>query len=254
MLDWNGRRIPYAETRGGVIAVTNPIHNLVGMEQERSIPSELIPKIHKSPHIRYFSGDERRRCKSSWGFYCDLQSMHSEDAITWSVFGTMARSTRTRKEAWLREFFEILNLSIAKVERSEIRLWHRLRHPDSIFLGGPEVDVLISTEDTLMLIEAKWLSPVDQNQGESGTKDQIQLRGEFLAKFGPRLFPPYFHYVVVGISLLEGTFVDTTPKTVLFRSITWEVVCALRAHPLATELGKYYEWRKAHTHSKRLKI
>jgi hypothetical protein len=49
---------------------------------------ELIQKIYQRREARAFSGDEHRLATATLGFYSDLESsIHSEDAITWGVFG-----------------------------------------------------------------------------------------------------------------------------------------------------------------------
>lgn len=84
--------------------------------------------------------------------------------------------------------------------------------------GCPEIDVGITTSNTVILAEAKWLSGIGATQGKAKDKNQIQLRGEFLAKYGAGiLFPGRPHKVVLGISLLPNAFKDTTPKGVSLR-------------------------------------
>lgn len=46
-------------------------------------------------------GDERRFATATLGFYSDLQSIHSEDAITWSVFGPVIHAAATMREAFV---------------------------------------------------------------------------------------------------------------------------------------------------------
>jgi hypothetical protein len=53
-------------------------------------------------------------------------------------------------------------------------------------------------------------------------KDQIQLRGEFLERYGPCIFPNRSVFAVVGVSLVTDAFKDTTPDAIAFRSTTWE--------------------------------
>ena len=48
-------------------------------------------------------------CTSGLGFYCDLQSLHSEEAITWSVFGTAARAPQPVLKDWLADLMRLLN-------------------------------------------------------------------------------------------------------------------------------------------------
>lgn len=78
-------------------------------------------------------------------------------------------------------------------------------------------------------------------------KDQIQLRGEFLAKYGSRIFPNRTEFAVIGISLFLGAFTDTTPGKIALRSATWEQVCGLESHPQAEELWRYFRWKSGHS-------
>lgn len=148
---------------------------------------------------------------------------------------------------WLAELLTVLGLPGVQTEDAEIFLWRRIPHPDTLGPGGPEIDVGISTANALILVEAKWLSGVGAAQGKKKDKDQIQLRGEFLAKYAPRLFPNRSQFAVVGIGLSADSFADTTPEGVLFRSATWEVICSLTTHPLAEEVRRYFTWKRQHT-------
>jgi len=85
---------------------------------------------------------------------------------------------------------------------------------------------------------------VDASQGKLKDKDQIQLRGEFLKNYGPRLFPNRSVF-----SLFEDAFKDTTPEGITFRSTKWENICSLTSHPHAEELRRYFDWKKEHTRS-----
>lgn len=51
-------------------------------------PPEIVQKLNKSNHKLAFMGKIFADPKFTLGFNSDLQSIHSEDAITWSVFGT----------------------------------------------------------------------------------------------------------------------------------------------------------------------
>lgn len=94
MKDWNEQEIATAHSRGGVTVTTHPFDNLVRSGCSPWPPSEVVQKLYQSRQIRAFTGVDAKSCTSGLGFYCDLQSIHSEDAITWSVFGTVARSPR----------------------------------------------------------------------------------------------------------------------------------------------------------------
>ena len=247
MKDWNQTEIACARSKGGVIVTAHPFDNLIRTGCTPWPPPEIVQKLYQSRQVRAFTGKDERICKSGLGFYCDLQSIHSEDAITWSVFGTVGRTPQPDLEAWIAELFRLVDLPGLQAEGAEVFLWHRVPHPDTLVPGGPEIDVGISTANAIILGEAKWQSGVGVAQGKMRDKDQIQLRGEFLKKYGPSLFPNRSVFVVLGISLFPDVFKDTTPEGIIFRSTTWEDICSLPSHPHAEELGRYYRWKREHT-------
>lgn len=254
MKDWNDKEIKCARSKGGVIATADPFDNLIKTGSYPWPPSELTQKLYQSRHLGAFEEEERELCISGKGFYCDLQSIHSEDAITWSVFGTVARASEIQRTAWLNDLFELLELSHLQKEPAEIFLWRRIPHPDTLVPGGPEIDFGISTGNAIILGEAKWLSGIGRAQGKGRNKDQIQLRGEFLERYKGFLYPEGFELIVLGVGLFESAFINTVPEGIIFKTLTWESICSLASHPCAEELKKYYEWKKANTRIARGKI
>ena len=250
-LDWNRRAIPVARSKGGVKAVSHPYDNLIRTGFTAWPPPEIVQKLYKSRHDQAFEGKDLEIATSGLGYYCDLQSLHSEDAITWSVFGTIARAAQDILETWLRDLFRLIDLPDANTDNAEISLWRRIPHPDTLVPGGPEIDMSIMTSNTVILAEAKWRSGVGAKQGKARDKDQIQLRGEFLAKYGAGIFPDRTHKVVLGISLLPNAFKDTTPKGVSFRTTSWQHLSALPSHPVVDELTRYVEWKTINSRMKR---
>lgn len=247
MKDWNNNEIAIAHSKGGVIVTAHPYDNVVRTGCVSWPPPEIVQKLYRSRQIRAFAGADERICTSGLGYYCDLQSIHSEDAITWSVFGTASRASQPLLKVWLADLFRLLDLRRAQTNDPQVFLWRRLPHPDTLVPGGPEIDAGILTVNALVLIEAKWQSEVQARQGKMRDKDQIQLRGEFLAKYGSRIFPNRTEFAVVGISLFTKSFTDTTPAGVAFRSATWEQICGLNSHPQAEELVRYFRWKREHT-------
>lgn len=113
--------------------------------------------------------------------------------------------------------------------------------------GGPEIDFGIYTETIVLLGEAKWFSSVDTAQGQHGDRDQIQLRIEFLNKFGRRIFTFVKEMIVVGIGL-ENNFINTgLNEKVQCVGITWDEVSKIWSHPLADEVKRYFEWKKRYS-------
>ncbi len=247
MLDWNGTPTPIAHSKGGVKAVAHPFDNLIRTGISAWPPPEIVQKLYKSRQSRAFEGKNLEIATSGLGYYCDLQSLHSEDAITWSVFGTIARAPQDILENWLRDLFRLIDLPDSDSDNAEIFLWRRIPHPDTLVPGGPEIDVGITTSNTVILGEAKWLSGIGAAQGKAKNKDQIQLRGEFLAEYGSAIFPKRSHKVVLGVSLLPNAFKDTTPEGVIFRASLWRSLCNLPSHPLAEELSSHVEWKLANS-------
>jgi len=245
--DWNGKEIAFAQSRGGVGVVAHPFDNLIQTGCTPWPPPEIIQKLYKSRQGQAFDNHQLAICESGLGYYCDLQSLNSEDAITWSVFGTVALSQKHLLEKWLVDLFHLLDLEDATTDKAEIFLWRRIPHPDTLVSGGPEIDFGIITRNTIVLGEAKWRSGVGTAQGKMKDKDQIQLRGEFLEKYGQHFFPTSSTRAVVCVSLLPNAFVNTVPSGITFRATTWEQVCSLPSHPYADEVQRYFNWKKENT-------
>lgn len=246
MKDWNGRKINFAKSKEGVIVVTHPFDNLISTNCIPWPPPEIVQKLYKSTQIRAFQDTQSSICTSGLTYYCDLQSLHSEDAITWSVFGTVAYSSLSERENWVSQFFKLLDISGAVSTNAVIFLWRRIPHPDTLVLGGPELDFGIITDNTLILGEAKWQSGVGSAQGKKKNKDQIQLRGEFLEKYGKIIFPSLKVQIVVGVGLYQNAFNNTVPSGVSFLSTTWKDICSIQSHPHFDEIQRYYEWKLDH--------
>ena len=236
-----------AQSKGGVLAVANPLDNLISTNIVPWPTADIIQKLYRSRQESAFSGEDLVIAKSVLGYYSDLQSLHSEDAITWSVFGTASRAPRVNRERWIAELFKILDIQRASPTQAEIFLWQRIPHPETFVPGGPEIDFGIITSNAIILGEAKWQSGVGKRQGKEKDKDQIQLRREFLKYYGSRILGSCTVQVVVGISLVTDAFTNTVPSGTLFRTITWDDICCLSCHPNVDELKRYYEWKRQNT-------
>jgi hypothetical protein len=252
MQDWNGKEIAFAHSKGGGQIVAHPMDNLISTGCLPWPPAEIVQKLYRSRQENAFTGEQLAICKSGLGYYCDLQSLNSEDAITWSVFGTIARSDRNHREAWVADFLRLIDIpkEVSPI-CADICLWRRIPHPDTLVSGGPEIDFEIITENAVILGEAKWKSSVGKAQGKLKDKDQIQLRGEWLEKHGNKVFPQCKHHVVLGVSLVENSFENSVPDGVIFKSAVWEEVCKLSSHPLCEEVARYFNWKVQNSISNR---
>lgn len=133
------------------------------------------------------------------------------------------------------------------VNSSEIFLWRRIPHPDTLVSGGQEIDFGILTNYTLLLGEAKWKSSVGASQGKNKDKNQIQLRVEFLQKYAPRLYPGVRHFVVLGVGLNNDMIENYSDKSIKCIGRTWNTICSFKSHPNHDELQKYLTWKIENT-------
>lgn len=247
--DWRGRSIAVAVSSGGVLAVVDPWDNFVATGVRPWPPPELIQKIYKSRQGRAFSD---AASNVTLGFYSDLQSIHSEDAITWSVFGPVIYDRREAREAFVRDLFSAIDIQ-ASAEHANVWLWRRLPHPDTLVSGGPEIDFGIHTDDVFLLGEAKWRSPVGAAQGVNRQKDQLTLRREFCEKYGRRLLPNVRRFAIVGVSwnggMLPRTDAEADGISLHARDVSWRQIAAIDSHPCAQEIRAYLDWKAKHSKS-----
>ncbi len=248
--DWNGRRIDAAKSAGGVLAVADPWDNVVKTGVRPWPPPELIQKVYQSRQARAFVGAEHTAVTGRIGFYSDLQSVHSEDAITWSFFGPIVYGAPAARLAFVRDVLDVVNVE-GSATNAHVWLWRRLPHPDTLVPGGPEIDFGIQTDDVFLLGEAKWRSSLGAAQGVNRDKDQLILRREFCEKYGHRLFEGIRGFVVLGVSWKGGmvSSVDSEANGVRLhmRDTTWDALASLESHPCAEELRRYVRWKGEHS-------
>lgn len=230
-----------------MIAVVDPWSNLVRGTVSPWPPAELIQKAYQSRQVHSFRDAHAAAAIRTWGYYSDLQSLHSEDALTWSVFGTVAYAAAPVRTSFVAELFRQIRIPHDRVADANIWLWRRLPHPDTLVSGGPEVDFGIQTADVFLLGEAKWLSRVGTLQGVAGNNDQLGLRREFCEKYGRTLLPGCRRFVVLAVSRTGGLLPEADGEaagvSVHSRDTTWESIVGLGTHPSSAELRSYVAWK-----------
>jgi len=249
--DWEGRPIEVARSRGGVLATVDVFQNLLRGSVSPWPPPEIVQKLYQSRQALAFEDTDRDLATQRLGFYCDLQSLHSEDAITWSVFGPPAYNSPAARCDFVGDLLRLVDPNAKRPKTATISLWRRIPHPDTLVPGGPEIDFLIATEHAVVLGESKWGSPVSRDQGKDGKKDQITLRREFLARYGSTIFRSATQFIVLAVSrdgnVLNATMIGAQTPSVRVRELTWASVCQLTAHPFARELQAYLQWKQANS-------
>ncbi len=247
MEDWNGKPISSFRSKGGVLALSDPYSGVVKADVRPWPPAELIQKAYKSEHGSAF-GDVRALVAWSGQYYSDLQSLHCEDALTWSVFGTLGRQDTNSRAAYAAELLNALQVphELSEIGIPDVWLWRRVPHPQTLVAGGPEIDFALQGERLLVLGEAKWRSPVGKKRGVGRNKDQMQLRRMIVENWHRAFFPGYTRFVLLLVGRDEESLNDDIALpdlTLHVRAISWAALAALKSHPWRDELLKYVAWK-----------
>lgn len=255
--DWNGHEFQAVHSKGGVVAACEFADNLICDERLPWPPPPLVQKLYESRQSRAFLGAELTAATARLGFYSDLQSLNSEDAITWSYFGPFLAETPSSRARFLNWLLERVGLGEhAANDRCQLDLWRRIPHPDRpTSSGGPELDVVLDGDGAVVFCEAKWRSKEATNQGIDGTKSQLQLRRDFLGVIGPRVYGDRA-FVVVGIVLDDALAAAVPPDAngVHTASLRWEELAEFARHPKREEFTRYLAWKRSFLPEKRSRV
>jgi len=245
---WSGTMAPMAHSRGGVTVFCNVWDNFIRGGLAVWPPPELVQKLYESRQKRAFDDEALAAATQHLGSYCDLQSVHSEDAVTWNFFGPLVYGSQAARERFAAHLLRQLDMDGAISDGALFWLWRRVPHPDSLVSGGPEIDVGLLTANTLVLGEAKWQSKVGEGQGVLGDKTQIQLRQEFCQKFGPAWYPTVEHFAVLGIdkvgSMVSSQSTPLCRGQLHTRSISWCSLADGSGLDHAEEFLRQLDWRE----------
>lgn len=241
--NWNGRPIDAIQTRGGVWAFPDYSDGVIRFPACCWPPPEIVQKLFRSDKHIYFHPEDQTLITSKLGYYVDLQSAHSEDSMVWSYFGVLSRAAPDLRIRWAKWFLQLCGCE-QDARQCEVTLWRRVPHPDNLAAGGPEIDAVIQTEDTLILVEAKWRSAESRWQGVDGHSGQLELRRRFLANYGRNVY--HDRKLVVAVVLLEGLstpnkFDQDASDTVC---LLWRSLAACPVHPAGDEFLRYYNWKR----------
>jgi hypothetical protein len=217
----------------------NPYDNLIKTDIPLFPTAEIVQKIYRSRQERAFQEED----KSSFSYYSDLQSINSEDAITWSFFGPLIYSEFAKKKEFTIELFSLLEIDM-DIEFSNYWLWRRIPHPDTLVSGGPEIDFAIQTQNTIVFGESKWNSGVSTKQGKLGDKDQIDLRIDFFEKYGKVIWPDIKQFVILGISNDKDITSGKISNNITLIDMTWDDLSKIKNHPCSNEYSNYLKWKK----------
>jgi hypothetical protein len=219
------------KSKGNSGAVINLTDNILVPNIKIWPPLEIVQKMYQSNHLKDFSEEYHKDLTKELGYYCDLYSIKSEDAITWSLFGYISNSEYEIQNNFYNEFLKNININEDKIV--SIELWKRIPHPETKVSGGPEIDVILNGEKYCILIEVKWTSGIDKKQGKNKDKTQIELRNMFCNGIGKHIFKnkKCITVVVANENMENELFIswdklsnfDTLPHKILFKEyLEWK--------------------------------
>lgn len=249
MQDWNDREVEGARSKGGVLAVADFSDNLIRIDGVPWPPPAVVQKLYESRQSRAFEGDQLDAATRALGVYSDLQSLHSEDAVTWSYFGPLAVEPPDSRARFLDWLLDRLDLGTWNGSATcSIDLWRRVPHPDKSLPGGPELDFVLDGERCVVFGEVKWRSGEGQKQGIKKDKGQMQLRRDFFTKYGESIYGDR-GFVVLGVSLGGPLEAETPPDAegIVTRTLGWSELADYADHPKAEEFRRYLAWKRDHS-------
>jgi hypothetical protein len=238
-----------AESKGGVLVTTHPDDNVV-----RSVrpwpPPELLQKYYASFRFDGRTPEDSEAARSGLGHYCDLQSLNSEDAVTWSFFGNLAYAQASDRLTVFNRILESIGAETV-VEPPVAWLWRRIPHPEKPeSSGGPEIDFAFLSESTLVLGEAKWNSRLGQGQGINGNRSQLYLRANYCDTQAAKALPSVKHFIVLGVGRSASVFDGSDSAlntTASIKQLSWEQVRQCFPKELTAELGDYLDWKSQYS-------
>ena len=245
------RTITLARSRSGVSVTTHPHDNLVRGAADPWPTPELLQKFNASGQLRGATPADDAAARSGLGYYCDLQSLNSEDALTWNVFGCLDRLPDEERTATVHRLFQRMQLPQPSGPIT-IWLWRRLPHPEKPESnGGPEIDFGFLTRDTLVLGESKWNSPLGKGQGVNKDRSQLFLRLACCNGIARRAFPKIQRFVVLGIAPSPDLLAREAESLegVEICDLTWAETIDCFDGELREELLQYLAWRAAYARS-----
>ena len=244
---WNRTQsLRVAESAGGVLATLDPLANVVRAGTRPWPPPELVQKLYASDRWRGKTDEDDRVVRDCLGHYCDLQSLNSEDAITWSFFGPLIYGPNAWREQFASHLFQALGLSTSSLVA--LWLWRRIPHPEKpASTGGPEIDFGIHCERALVLGEAKWNSQIGSGQGVAGNRTQLDLRVAYCTGLGLKALPSIERWVVLGVGRATDVLDRELTTEAMVRNLSWMDLVAFMPSELRAELSQYVAWKEKYS-------
>lgn len=247
MKDWNGKDIEVCFNERGNIATLHPDENLIKGKDIKWPPTELAIK-NKSSDSPLSEDEHFSNANWKLGHFCQLQSISNVSALVWSAFGTVMKAKKEILEDWTSELFKQLKINDATAEDTQIFLWRKLPPCETLTVPNFELDVILSTRNCILFFITSW-SDKQSSAFKQEIRQKLTALSEFLKSESRFNLLRNKFYGIVGIGyhddILDG--IDLPYECCTF-SANWHQLCALKNHPYALELQRYYKWRENYSY------
>ena len=102
------------------------------------------------------------------------QSETSEDSIVWNVFRSFNQIDR---KLWIEQlFYKAFQKEFShSTEQIEIKLWKKIRQPQSLAVseGKTDIDIIIESDTFVWFIEAKYKSDISLGHNDNAKRDEL---------------------------------------------------------------------------------
>jgi hypothetical protein len=244
--------VRYSAGRSRVPYVTRWQDNVLRSPTGEGWPAALLNQVKDYPALKsWFSSADAVALSADLGCISKFQSLNSEDAVTWSWFGTLGLALPEQRRASVQWLYDRIGLDAIASPEAQIDQWGRVYHPNAPgSQNGPELDARIDDPaSALIYVEAKWNAGLGAGKGaEDGQRDdQVILRRDSLRN-DPKLKADARHRVVLGVSNNVpdlGIYDEAENQVpVLIAWLTWEDLAECASHPLADEFTRYLAWKR----------
>ena len=258
LVRWDGKEILGVRSTGSSVFAALDWRDLALEPTGEAIIRKAFQPAPRS--LQAFPREHYADLKRVLGHYSSVQSLNSEDTVTWSVFGG------SRSTTWISSLFRSAFNSMVDQQSWKVSLWKRTIHPETgIEQQGPEADVVISSDESYFAVEAKWTADIDAEQGVRKNLTQLDMRYASVLKTGlPKTTrgvlviapgPEKYAYARRRTSCFHRYFRISENKYkptdlamgIEAKAITWEGVLAiLETYPEYGQAAQYLRWRLLH--------
>lgn len=247
--DWNGKPIAVERSGGGTLLVCDPFEALVRPKSGPWPPSALVMMIGEGESGRYPFPDElRTNVSGRFGHHCALSSINSEDAITWSWFGTLMFAPESQRAAFLNWLGDRIGLPWAGTVGARSICGEESRILTSQGVMDRSWTSFLMATSALPSLKRNGCLPRGQVAARTGGSGKCTF-GSASSSSGATRCNGERGKLVLGVVLARQLAADHGPDAdqVVVRSVTWQDLTEYEEHPNGDEFGRSYRWKLAHS-------